>query len=431
MAAAGATLVGEADGDEAGDNVASAGDTNDDGYADILVGACRHDDTDVGTGVTYLVLGPVGGQVELADAGSRLLGDIANSCASYLADGVAGDLDGDGTDDVVVGAPGRDPAGANYVLYGPLPTGDVGLASADVVVLGEPSTGAVANVQSVGDLDGDGWRDLVFGDLADDSVATDSGAAYVVYGPLPGDMDLSTADAKLTGSHGGDDAGEAVSAGGDTDGDGLDDLLVGVPWDTWPPHPGTAYLHLGPVSGVVRVAAADASFAGPGPGGSSGQQAVILGDLDADGYDDMLINCSTSNTEGGTCMVRGPASGPSSLGDADAQLEHPGPAEGVTGLSGPGDIDQDGFDDILVGSSQAEDAGAAYLVLGPVSGTVSLADADGTWTGETRYDNVGGAVAGAGDVDADGYPDWLVGATGYDVGTDEWVGAAYLIFGGP
>ena len=133
-------------------------------------------------------------------------------------------------------------------MLGPT-TGELGLSAAavDAMLIGENDTDeAGASVSGAGDVDGDGFDDLLVSASNEDSGGPGAGAAYLVLGPITGDLDLSEADAKLLGEIDNDNAGYAVSGAGDVDGDGLDDLLIGTPEnDAGGTQAGAAYLWLG------------------------------------------------------------------------------------------------------------------------------------------------------------------------------------------
>ncbi|MCK6519752.1 integrin alpha, partial [Myxococcota bacterium] len=157
-----------------------------------------------------------------------------------------------------------------------------------------------------------------------------------------------------------------------------------------------------------------------------------------DGYGDLLIGAYYDDTggdrAGATYLVLGPVSGTASLATA-AKLygEEPSDFAGRSG-SGAGDVNGDGYDDLLIGAlyedTGGDAAGAAYLVLGPATGVGDLAGAEAKLIGESVGDIAGRSVAGAGDVNGDGYDDLLIGAQWSDVGGED-SGAAYLVLGGP
>jgi len=155
-----------------------------DGHADLLVGAhAAPGNTAVGR--VYLVLGPVGGTVPLAQADAVFLGEAPLDWAGHSLDG-AGDVNGDGLDDLFIAAPYNDEAdsqaGAQYLVYG-TPSGTIDLANADAKFLGEMiDDEAGMSVAGAGDVDGDGYDDLLVGSGYQDAGMTMSGAVYLILG---------------------------------------------------------------------------------------------------------------------------------------------------------------------------------------------------------------------------------------------------------
>jgi len=316
------------------------------------------------------------------------------------------------------------------------------LSAAEAKLVGEaPDDYAGRSVSSAGDVNGDGFDDLLVGALGQDAGGFGAGAAYLVYGPVTGTVDLSAADAKLVGEAFDDVAGYSVSSAGDVNGDGFDDLLVGADGqDAGGGDAGAAYLVLGPVTGTVDLSAADAKLVGETQYDWLGKPVSSAGDVNGDGFDDLLVGAAGQD-EGGSdagaaYVVFGPVTGTVDLSAADAKLVGE-VADDWAGwsVSSAGDVNGDGFDDLVVGASGQDEggqkAGAAYLVLGPVTGTVDLSAADAKLVGEASDDYVGSeSISSAGDVNGDGFDDLLVGAWGQDEGGDE-AGAAYLVLGGP
>jgi len=284
-----ATLLGEAE-DDAAAWTLDSGDLNGDDEADLLISAV---DTNSGAGTVYVAHGPLSGSMRLWGADLALSGEASGDAAGYSA-AFAGDLDGDGVDDLIVGAPYHSESafeGAAYVIYGDaLLSGTESLADADGVWLGESGGDAAGTVVTPWeDMDGDGYVEFLVGAPGLDGDASDTGAVYVVSGPASGAMDLSDATARLEGRSQDDAAGSALASAGDLNGDGQADFLVGAPGtDRVVSGGGAAYVVHGPLSGVGSLLDADAVVYGAAVGDAAGTT-LLGGDLDGDGVDDALV----------------------------------------------------------------------------------------------------------------------------------------------
>ncbi len=369
---------GATTGDELGYSL-GVGDVNGDGLADLALGARKANAGDTDSGALVIVHSGSYGERYVDEDGVVFEGtdyvDYAGSAVAYV-----GDLDGDGNGEVLVGAlqsnaNGSD-SGQAYLLYGPMTVGG-SLAAAGAVFTGEDtSDNAGSALASAGDVDADGIPDLLIGAEDEDSAFSQGGAGYLYLGPVTGSHSLADADGKFRAEAASDHLGRALAGVGDTNGDGYDDMLIGAPdEDEAGSAAGAAYLVLGDTTSVwnaysLRVSAADAKIVGDEAGAGAGES-----------------------------------------------------------LAGVGDLDGDGFHELVIGAWNADnDTGRAHLVYGPVTGSVDLAvDSFTTWEGSSTNERFGISMA-AGDFDADGVTDLLAGASDFNSGASS-AGTAWLFYG--
>ncbi len=417
--------------DAFGASVSGAGDLNGDGYADVAIGAPATDVGAIDVGAVYAFLGSTEGLG--STAAWMVPGDVAGARMGSSVS-TAGDVNGDGFADLIVGAPfeqsGGIATGAAFVYLGSA----LGLGAAHAwTAFGDPDPSAFGNcVGSAGDVNGDGFGDAVVGAWKRHSGRGEEGGAFAYTGSAgPATPDPSwTMDTDFTGGF----LGYSMASAGDVNGDGYSDLLVSCPYYNGAEVLiGRVWLYLGSSSGLGSTAAWDKvgalSYA------YFGHSIASAGDVNGDGYDDIIIGAYylDGGGHGRAYVFLGSATGPSTQ-----------PAWTATGgraqndhfgysVAGAGDVNGDGYGDIIVGSmgddNPEEDEGKAFVYLGSPSGPSPQA----SWTtdGGQAGAELGWSVASAGDVNGDGYSDVIIGAhrTDHLPGGDD--GAAYVFQGGP
>ncbi len=481
-------INGEAAGDYSGNTVASAGDVNGDGFDDLIIGAPRVAVNGMNSGASYVVFGRASGFPSSLDLstldgtnGFKINGQAASDF-SGLSVASAGDVNGDGYDDVIIGARTADSngsdAGASYVVFGKASgfSADLELSALNGAN-GFKISGVAAldisgcSVASAGDINGDGYDDLIIGAFGADPHGSSSGASYVVFGKALGyaaNLNLSSLNGTngfmISGEIAGDQSGGAVASAGDVNGDGYADLIIGAEYaDPIGAPPGTdsgaSYVVFGKASGFganLDLSTLDGSngFQINGNfGDRSGKNVASAGDINGDGYDDLIIGAYLADpngtNSGASYVVFGKASGftanlslPSLDGTNGFRIngEFAHDHSGIS-VASAGDINNDGYDDLIVGARGADPngsgSGASYLIYGRASGfsaSLNLATLDGSngvrINGVAASDSSGSSVASAGDVNADGYDDVIVGARGADPNGAQ-SGSSYIVFGGP
>ncbi|MEM2870555.1 MAG: FG-GAP-like repeat-containing protein [Thermoplasmata archaeon] len=259
--------------DEFGYSVSGAGDVNGDGYDDIIIGARRGQMNGKSIGAAYIFFG--GQSMDNAPDVSMLGSGEYNMFGSVVSG--AGDVNGDGYDDVIVGEPGNDAvannAGRAFIFFG----GSEMDGAADVVISGRAADDNLGHsVSGAGDVNGDGYGDVIVGAPNENAGAADNGRAYIFFGGDPMD---SVADIVLSGEAMGDQFGSSVSGAGDLNGDGYDDVAVVRNREGNE----STYVYFG---GASMDGAADFRFTG---GGASPERVRGAGDVNGDGYDDIIV----------------------------------------------------------------------------------------------------------------------------------------------
>ncbi len=357
----------------------------------------------------------------------------------------AGDVDADGFDDILVGRPKVPKRRAVYLLLGRASgwAAEEELEDADACFLVEDTHDLYEGaVSEAGDVDGDGYADFLIGASNSQEAGYFMGEVYLVLGRDSGwgaQEPLADADASFRGYADRDYAGASLAAAGDVNGDGLDDFLIGAPSNQYNDESnGRAHLVLGRTSGWetnTSLADTDVVFVGEASTDMAGASLAGLGDVDGDGYDDFLIGAPRAgegtDRNGYVYLFLGGGddwTGEISMSEADGSWVGTSYVSSAGyAVAGAGDVNGDGLDDLLIGSPGTSN-GRAHLVLGRTGGWAmdeSLGDSDASYWSWDHNTGIGYSLAGVGDVDGDGYDDMLVGAQAQ---TDD--GITYLIFGG-
>jgi hypothetical protein len=453
--------------DQLGSSVSGAGDVNGDGVSDVVVGAPEPWDSKPGS--AYVVFGRAApGTIDVSSLGTegfRIVGASANDYLGYSVSG-AGDVNGDGIADVIVGAllagnNGRPRSGSAYVVFGSASPANVNLNALgdrgfriDGAAAGDAHRGATARfaVAGAGDVNRDGLADVaVLTGYSDNNGRTDSGSGYVVFGK----RSTETVDLAALGDHGfridgnGDEALTAIAGTGDVNGDGYADVVLGGPLATALRFiPGAGFV----VFGKSSTATVDLALLGrdgfriegAAPGDFTALSVAGAGDVNRDGLADVILGVNGADNNGrgnsGSAYVvfgRRHVTKPvrlAALRRRGFRIDGAARNDGIGfSVSGIGDINQDGFDDLIIGApvlGAAESGifGSAYVVLGQASSRpIDLALGTSGFRIDTSSGEWGGSsVSGAGDWNGDGRPDVIVGSPESNFNTRS--GLAHVVF---
>jgi hypothetical protein len=422
-----------AEGNQSGENlgysVASAGDVNDDGYEDIIVGAPNYDNgvNDEGMALVYL-----GSPTGLSTSPAW----TAESNQAYARFGQsvssAGDVNGDGYDDVLVGAysydNGETDEGRAYLYLGSS-TGPSD-SPAWTAEGNQASAYFGSSVASAGDVNGDGYDDVLVAASFYSSGETFEGRVFLYTGSSSGLSSTPTWTAE--GNQAFAYFGRSIACAGDVNNDGYDDVIIGAYYYDDPEYnEGCAFLYLGSSSGL----SASPSWIGENNMSSSwfGSYVSSAGDVNNDGYDDVVVGAvgyhNPDTDEGAAYLYLGSTSGLLTSPSWSAEGDQAYAYFGV--VSKAGDVNGDGYDDVIVGAyfydNDTLDEGRVYLYTGSSSGLSTSA----AWTAEgNQYNCMFGVSISSADVNSDGFSDIIVGAYNYDNGTADTNEGRVFVFTG-
>jgi hypothetical protein len=422
-----AKIVSEGGNEEVG-RLLDIGDVNADGVPDVFAAAEYMNNHGGG----YILYGPLSGDHVATEVGYVL---NAGSGDSYTGRSIAvGDIDGDGFDDLGLGAPY---SAEVFVQLGPV-TEDIDLSEASIHARGNGEY-LFGHGHDLADMNDDGQDDLVIGSYCDSSHGhSNAGAVFINYGPL-GEGDIEPTDdydAVLYGFQNTQYAGRIVRVGGDFNGDGAQDMMIqAFGYSGGAPSAGAAFVVFGPVvDEETDLEDSNAILMGESPS-SWAAHSISHGDIDNDGVTDALVGAPYSNIDisgsGSGYVVLGPVTGEVDLGESDVIVRGSSSNAYAGNCMSAGDVNKDSYDDLLVGApgdrTGGTNAGAAYFYYGPLEGTVDGDDADALFYGESSQDQAGMGLFLT-DLDLDGGADLLISSP-YDSTSGSQGGAVYVVYG--
>lgn len=382
----------------------------------------------------------------------------------------AGDVNGDGLDDIIVGTPiaGKSYVifGSDSQFPNPFSSTTINGQNGFLILQANSNDRAGRVVSAAGDLNGDGFDDIIIGAYnASPNGNQYSGSSYVIFGTdmgFPHPFDLSSINAlngiTINGISANDKLGLSVSSAGDVNGDGIDDVIVGAPevelnGDHWV---GSAYVVFGSDMGLANPFNMSTlngqngfEIRGINISDRTGDSVSAAGDVNGDGIDDLIVGATGASNTGVAYVIFGTELG----------FPHPFELSSINALNGftiagvdfsdqlgrsvskAGDVNGDGIDDLILGAWSASpnainDAGSSYVVYGSQSlmpNPFNVASLDGSngfsINGINENDFSGYAVSGAGDVNSDGLDDIIVGAWRADSNGNQNSGSSYVVYG--
>jgi hypothetical protein len=410
-------------------SVSSAGDVNGDGYGDVIVGAKDYANGQSLEGRAFVYLGSSAGISTVANWTAEP--DLSTSRFGQSVS-TAGDVNGDGYSDVIVGAPyldnGQTDEGRVYVYLGSAS----GLSSTPAWTVESNQASAIfgISVSTAGDVNGDGFSDVIIGASLYDNGQTNEGRAFVYYGS-PSGLSL-IADWTAENNQANSEFGFSVSTAGDVNGDGYSDVIIGSRYfDNGQSNEGRAYVYYGSVTGLSLTENWNAES--NQSGAEFGYSVSAAGDVNGDGYGDVIVGAryydNGQTNEGRAYVYLGSSGGMSTMASWTAEPNISNSDFG-TSVSTSGDVNGDGYSDVIVGSpylgNGQGDEGRTYVYLGSATG-LSVTE---NWYTESNQSSAiyGFSVSAAGDVNGDGFSDLIIGSPYFDNGQSN-EGKAFAFYG--
>ncbi len=440
-------------GSQMGVGLASAGDVNGDGYADVIVGAPYYSNSHDTEGAAFVFHGSASGIVGRTPGTAAAMLE-SNALRAYFGGQVAsaGDINGDGYGDVIIGAAGyasgEAEEGGAFVFHGSA-AGIVGRHPGNAAaVLQSNQVGAKlgTGVAGAGDVNGDGYGDVIVGAPFYDNGEIDEGAAFLFLGSATGLVGRhpGNAAAFLESNQAGAQFGNRLAGAGNINRDQFSDVIVGAyKYNNGQTNEGVAFVYHGSAQGLQGSNPGDASVSLLGDQDNAwlGVSVAAAGDVNGDGYGDVIVGASRYDVglpdEGAAFLFHGSANGLPGTGPGDAAailLSNQHSAELGSSVAGAGDVNGDGYDDVIVGAPRYDRLGfgdgIALLFHGSAGGLVGRnpGDAAAVIDSDQAEAALGDSVAGAGDINGDGYADVIVGAPNYDTSLTN-AGAALVFYG--
>ncbi|MFC1747444.1 FG-GAP-like repeat-containing protein [Pseudomonadota bacterium] len=379
------------------------GDVNGDGYDDMAVGAPNYQKDHTNEGRVDIHYGPV--PIEGPFSNVTIFGGMVNAYLGHALSS-AGDVNNDGYDDLLVGAYGASTGGVAYVYHGS--ENGIVTTPSTTIDLAQAGAGFGYSVAAAGNVNGDDYADIIVG-------APNQDKAYIFHGADDG---VSTTPARtLSGTQGSSQFGISVSSAGDADNDSYSDVVVGADlYNDGNIGEGGAFVYFGSASGVI--ATPDWIYQSDQDNANFGFAVSGPGDLDDDGFDDLLVGAPNfdngHSNEGRAYVYYG---GPRETTPAIGLLLEPNQTDAKFGsaISTATDFNKDGYADVIIGApgySNGESAeGRAFIYFGSAAGLTTNGE---TYESDQAGANLGVSVAGGGDFDNDGFGDVVVGANLYD-----------------